>query len=153
MKKIKIIVLLLLCIIITGCGSKEKKEAGTLSNFESIALSQGFAVNDNMGIYKDANYIIGSMIATKDDITIEMVIYDTNDNAINALDSHIKTFNSYKSATATTKKDKGENYYHYEYISNGYYLVSSRIDNTLIFSKTLLTNKAVVENILNSMNY
>ena len=137
----------------TGCGKKESKEVGTLSNFESIAINNGFTVNDNMNTYQNINYIIGSMLASKDDITVEMVIYDTSDNAVKAQDSQINTFNNYKSAGSTTKKDKGENYYKYVFVSNGYYMVSSRIDNTLIFSKVLLANKQVIENILDSINY
>ena len=38
-------------------------------------------------------------------------------------------------------------------VSNGYYVVSSRIDNTLVFCKTMLKNKEKVEAILDSMNY
>ena len=153
MKKISILFLLLVCLFITGCGNKEKKEVGSLSLFESTAINNGFTVNDNMNNYQSASYIIGSMVGNKDDMTIEMVIYDTTENAFNAQEAQIKTFNNYKSSGATTKKDKGENYYKYEYISNGYYMVTSRIDNTLIFSKVTLTNKETIENILNTLNY
>ena len=38
-------------------------------------------------------------------------------------------------------------------ISNGYFMVTSRIENTLIFSKTPLANKEKVEAILTDMNY
>ena len=153
MKKISILFILFTCLFITACGKKESKEIGSLSNFENISINNGFTVKDNMGAYQNINYIIGSMVATKDDITIEMVIYDTTDNAIKAQDNQIKTFSNFKSAGSTTKKDKGENYYKYVFISNGYYMISSRIDNTLIFSKVLLTNKETVENIFTNMNY
>lgn len=153
MKKISILFILLTCLFTTACGKKESKEIGSLSNFENISINNGFTVKDNMGAYQNINYIIGSMVATKDDITIEMVIYDTTDNAIKAQDNQIKTFSNFKSAGSTTKKDKGENYYKYVFISNGYYMISSRIDNTLIFSKVLLTNKETVENIFTNMNY
>lgn len=154
MKKINIIFLLLICILISGCGSnKETKVAGTLSDFNNNAINNSFTVNDNMNSYQSINYIIGSMVASKDDITVEMVIYDTTDNAIKAQDNQIKAFQNMKSANSTTKKDKGENFYKYVYVSNGYYMITSRIDNTLIFSKTLLTNKELVDNIINSMNY
>ncbi len=153
MRKISILVLLVVCIFITGCGKKESKEVGTLSNFESIAKNSEFTVSDNMSEYQNVSYIIGSMLAVKDDITVEMVIYDTVDNAKKAQEGQIKSFLNIKSTGATAKKDKGENYYKYEFISNGYYMMSSRVDNTLIFSKTLFTNKQAVQNILNGMNY
>ena len=153
MKKIGFLLVLLLCIFITGCGTRGTKEVGTLSNFESTAMNQGFMVSDNAANYEGIDYIIGAMIANKNDITIEMVIYDTNENAEKALQNHINTFKNYRSSGSTTKKDEGENYYKYEFISNGYYMVSSRIDNTLVFSKTLLANKETVEGIMTSMNY
>ena len=153
MKRFSILFLLFIFIFITGCGKKESKEVGTLSIFENVCINDGFTVNDNMSAYQNVSYVIGSMVGNKNDITVEMVIYDTADSAIKTQEGHIKTFNNYKSSGATTRKDKGENYYRYTFISNGYYMVSSRIGNTLIFSKTLLDNKETVENILNNMNY
>ena len=38
-------------------------------------------------------------------------------------------------------------------ISNGYYMISSRVENTLIFCKTNLDNKATVENVLGKLGY
>jgi len=58
-----------------------------------------------------------------------------------------------KSTNSVIKKLSGNNYYKFTMITNGYYLVSSRIDNTLIFTKTLLKNKDTVDNILDAMGY
>jgi hypothetical protein len=58
-----------------------------------------------------------------------------------------------KSTGAIIKKDSGKNYYKYTMISNGYYLVTSRVDNTLIFTKTLLKNKDLVDSVLEEIKY
>ena len=65
----------------------------------------------------------------------------------------LDSFNLLKSTGASEKKDKGDNYYKYFLISNNYYMVSSRVDNTLIFCKTLLTNKEEVDKVLDELGY
>ena len=49
--------------------------------------------------------------------------------------------------------DEGKNYRKFWMISNGYYMVSSRIDNTLIFAKVLLENREKVDSVLEDMGY
>ena len=155
MKKLKLILLCFICFLAVGCGSKDSKDVGNLENFKNVCINNGFSIIDKMDEYanEDANYITGAIQATLDDITIEMVQYDNSDNASKIQEQHIKNFMGMKSTGASAKKEKGENYYKFSLISNGYYMVSSRIDNTLIFSKTLLNNKEKVETILNDMNY
>jgi len=152
MKKKLCLLLICICLIITGCNPKTK-EAKNTNNFATISSNNGFIVNDNMNSYKNINYIKDSKKAIFEDITIEMVIYDISDNAKKAQENQIKNFQSLKSTGAAQEKDKGKNYYKYSLISNGYYMVSSRIDNTLIFAKVTLNNKEKIENILNSLEY
>ena len=152
MKKKLILFMICACLLATGCGG-EIKEVKNLDNFTEIAGNNSFTVNDNMNSYTGVTYIEGSKIATIDDVTIEMVIYDSIDNAKKAQERQIESFNSLKSTGASQDKDNGKNYYRYSLISNGYYMVSSRIDNTLIFSKVLLEDKEKVENIFEDMGY
>ena len=152
MKKINVF-LLLFCLFMVGCSSNKTKEVSTLDIFQSISINNGFNVSNNIDSYQDISYITGSMIATMDDITIEMVTYDNGESAKKAQDKHMVVFNTMKGSGAVVHKDKGKNYYKYDMVSNGYYMVSSRIDNTLVFSKTLVKNKDKVEAILNEMNY
>ena len=93
------------------------------------------------------------MTATLDNITMEMVIYDTDENAIKAQDSQIATFNNMKGSGAVISKDKGENYYNYNMITNGYYTISTRIDNTLIFTRVPVDYKEQIDNVLNELGY
>lgn len=154
MKKIGLFLAIICCLLVTGCGSSnEEKVVKTLNYFQAVCTSNGFVVTDNMNGYQDNDYITGSMKATSDNIEIEMVTYDSEDNATKAHDNHIKVFNNMKGSGATLSKDKGKNYYKYDMVSNGYYMVSIRVGNTLVFSKTQVANKEKVEKVLNEMNY
>ena len=153
MKKRYFILLgLVICLILTGCGGGSKEVKST-SDFDMVASNNGFTVNDNMSTYSGNDYITGAMVATTSDITIEMVIYDSVENANKVQEGQIDSFNLLKSTGASEKKDKGDNYYKYFLISNNYYMVSSRVDNTLIFCKTLLTNKEEVDKVLDELGY
>lgn len=152
MKRYFILLGLVICLILTGCGGG-RKEVKSTSDFNTIASNNGFTVNDNMSTYSGNDYITEAMIATTSDITIEMVIYDSMENANKVQEGQIDSFNLLKSTGASEKKDKGENYYKYFLISNNYYMVSSRVDNTLIFCKTLLTNKEEVDKVLDELGY
>ena len=155
MKKIKYLFLCFICLLLVGCASKDSKEVGTLEAFKESCTNNGLEAKDKLEDYQQQNvdYITGSILSTLDDLTIEMVIYDSIDTASKIQKQHIASFINMKSSAATTNNSKGKNYYRFSMISNGYYMVSSRIDNTLIFSKTPLANKEKVEAILNDMNY
>lgn len=153
MKKIYLLVILCLALFVTGCTSNKNKDVGTLSNFENTCIKQGLTVSDNMQEYKDVNYVENAKVATLDDLRIQMVIYDSSENAENVLNDHISAFLTMKGSGSVINKDKGKNYYHFDMISNGYYMISSRIDNTLVFTKTPVKNKEVVDNIFKELGY
>ena len=152
MKRISLVLLGFFCLLLTGCGG-ETKEVKTLKDFETSGTNNGFTVTDNLLSYNNAKYITGSYVAALDDTQVEMVVYDTEANAKKAQDNQIKSFKNIKSSGATGSSEKGENYYSFTLISNGYYMVTSRIDNTLIFSKTLIENKDKVTTLLDSLDY
>lgn len=155
MKKKNILLLvLLICVFITGCGNKTK-EVTTIDIFNDSATKNGFTVKDNINDYKSDTYITSATLAKyNDDIRIEMVVYDNEENAIKVQDEQIKQFRLLRNTgSGVEKKDKGKNYYKYFLISNNFYMISSRVDNTLIFCKTPLDNKEKVENILNDTGY
>ena len=154
MKKIKYLFVGVICLLLVGCGaSNESKNVGSLSDFESIASNNNFVIEDNMSNYIDVNYITEAKIATLDDVIVEMIVYTDSDSAIKVQDAQIDSFRKIKNTGVTEHKDEGKNYYKFWMVSNGYYVVSSRVDNTLIFCKTMLKNKEKVEAILDSMNY
>ena len=153
MKKLFIGVLFIMCLLITGCSSNKVKEAITVLDFMDVMEQKGFNVKDNLESYEGLDYILESKIATYEDIKIEIVIYIDNDNAEKALKNHKKSFDLVKSTGALENVEKGKNYHSYSLVSNGRYMVSSRIDNTLIFTKVMLEDKTVVEEILTGFGY
>lgn len=153
MKKIGLLFIVIFCLFLTACGEKEEKTVKGLSEFSVISANLGFDVASNMDNYTDVDYISDSMIATLDDMSVEMVIYDSEENAIKAQDNQIDTFNKMKGSGANVDNDKGKNYHKYTMITNGYYMVSSRVDNTLIFSRIPVDNKDKVESILEQLEY
>ena len=154
MKKIKYLFVGVICLLLVGCGaSDESKNVGSLSDFESIASNNNFVIEDNMSNYIDVNYITEAKIATLDDVIVEMIVYTDIDSTKKVQDGQIDSFRKIKNTGVTEHKDEGKNYYKFWMVSNGYYVVSSRVDNTLIFCKTMLKNKEKIEAILDSMNY
>ena len=151
MKKIKILLVVFGLFLITGCGNKVK-EVGTIDSFRDITTGKELIATDNIGKYS-VDYIKEAIVATGDDLEIEMIVYDSSENANKIQESHINSFMNMKSTGAIIKKDSGKNYYKYTMISNGYYLVTSRVDNTLIFTKTLLKNKDLVDSVLEEIKY
>ena len=152
MKKISLFLILSIFFVLTGCNTTEK-EVGSLSNFETNASNNDFTVVDNMNNYQGLSYINSAMLASKDETKIEMIIYDTEKTAINVQEKQIESFMNLKNTLATVSKEKGKNYYKFTMISNGYFMVSSRIANTLIFTKSPIDEKNNIENILNEMGY
>lgn len=153
MKKLSIFVLIFMCLFITGCGEDKEKGVATLDNFNTVSVNNSFTVEDNMDAYQNVDYIVGSKVAKYDDIEIEMVKYTDDDYAEKVQDSQIESFNLLKSTGAFEDKEKGDNYYKYILVSNGRYMISARVEDTLVFCKTLLENKETVEKIYNELGY
>ena len=152
-KNLSISLLFVMCLFITGCGENKVKEVATVNDFSVAAENKSFVVSDNTTLYGNVDYIISSTKAIYEDIEIEMVEYSDSESAEKAQENHIESFNLLRSTGAHEVKDKGSNYYHYSLVSNGRYMVSSRIDNTLIFCKVMLEDKETVEEILDELDY
>lgn len=147
-----VFLLIMISLFVTGCGNKTK-EVATLDDFMNIASNKGLTVSDNIEVYETVNYILEAKVAVDDDLTIEMIKYSDEDYAEKAQDNHIESFNLLRSTGAHEVKDKGNNYYGYELVSNGRYMFSIRVDNTLIFGKVLLEDKELTEELLNDLGY
>lgn len=164
MKKLSISLFVFICLFMTGCGEDRIRDVATLDEFHAIANSQRFSVSVNSK-YDEVDYIIDSRVALYDgngngyseddstDVLIEMIKYSDSKYAIQVQNSQIESFNLLKATAAYEDKEKGSNYYSYELVSNNRYMVSSRVDDTLIFCKTLITNKELVEEILDELDY
>lgn len=153
MKKFSIYFLVIMFLFVTGCRTNASKEMITLEDFESISVNSNFMVVDTGEEYSDANYIVGAKKATLGNIEIEMLEYTDIASAETVHADHIDSFNLLKATGAYEIKDEGNNYYKYELVSNGYFMVSVRVENTLIYCKTLLNNKETVEDVFEKYGY
>ena len=149
----KFLLLFMGVLLLTSCGSNKTKTKIDLSEFSNIASTNLFLVNDNMDSYIDIDYILGAKKAILDDISVEMIVYTDDESTNKVQNSQINNFKTIKSTAATENREKGQNYYKFWMVSNGYYMVSSRVDDTLVFSKTLLKNKEKVEKLLEDLGY
>ena len=153
MKKYRIYLIIVMCLFIVGCGSNSTRNVKTLEEFETIAINEGFEIKDTSQRYASASYIEEAMIARYDEIEVEMIRYTTTDYAEQVQEQHIDSFITLKSTGATAEKEKGNNYYDFALISNGRYMVTTRVDNTLIFAKVLVEEREIVDNLINLMGY
>ena len=153
MKKNYLIIFVVILFTLCGCSNKSKAVKG-IDEFNEISVNNDFKVVDNMNSYENIDYIDYATLAViDDDSNLEMVIYESVDYATKVQEGQIENFASRKSTGATEKKDKGKNYYKYSLISNNRYMVSSRVENTLIFCNTSLSNKSSVDAILEELEY
>lgn len=152
-RSLSICLLLGLCLFMTGCGEDKVRTAISLDTFDSVATNKGFTIVDDLDEYENVSYILDSKLATYDDIEIEMIEYSDSDSASKVQEGHIESFDLLKSTGAYAKKEKGSNYYSYALVSNNRYMISTRVDNTLIFCKVMLEDKELVEEILNELGY
>ena len=153
MKKVNFLLLGMFCLLLVGCGNNNNKDVVSTDEFQKAIVNNKFTFLDNMGSYLDVDYVKDAKKGVLDSIVIEMVVYDNEDNAKKVQESQIKAFKTIKNTAAPEEKEEGKNYYKYSMVSNGYYMVSSRIDNTLVFCKTLLENKEKVEAVLEEIKY
>ena len=152
-KNILVCLLLSFCLLMTGCRTNISKTIVTVDEFNNAAVNQGFVVYDNTELYDNVNYIVNSTVAVIDDLEIEMVEYIDSEHASKAQENHIESFKLLKTTGALVNKNKGINYYSYSLVSNNRYMISTRVDNTLIFCKVMLTEKDKVTDLLNELGY
>ena len=153
MKKFSFCLLLIICLFISGCGKVKNKEAITIDNFIQVAENNNLLIVNNMDTYSNVDYIVDSRKAVVDDTEIEMVVYIDSESADKALEYHMSSFETLKSTAAAEKEEERGNYHSYFLISNNRYMISTRVDNTLIFSKTMIENKELVEKVISELGY
>ncbi len=153
MRKFFVCFLMVMCLFMTGCGEDKTKVAISADEFKDICTDNGFTVNENTAVYKNYDYITDARLATLDDIQIEMIQYTDSESAEKVLKGHIDSFNLLKSSGAAEKDTKGDNYHKYFLVSNNRYMVSIRVEDTVIFCKTMLTNKDKVDDVFKELGY
>lgn len=153
MRKLGICFLIVMFLVVTGCSSNESKTVTNLDNFASVTSSSDFSVIDTSSEYSEASYVVGVREAKLDGIKIEMFEYTDTESAELVHEEHIENFNLLKATGAFEVDEPGKNYHKYELVSNGYFMISTQVENTVIFCKTLLENKETVEEIFTELGY
>jgi len=153
MKKLFVCFLMIVCLLMTGCGEAKTKVVISADEFKNICTDNGFTVKDNMNIYKNYDYITDARLATLDGIEIEMIQYTDSESAEKVIEGNIDSFNLLKSSGAAEKDTKGDNYHKYFLVSNNRYMISVRVEDTVVFCKTLLTNKDKVDELFEKLGY
>ena len=138
-------------LMLVGCVTNKELEVVTSDKFTNTMTNNSFQVVSNLDSCNGASYVTESYEATLDDIVIDFVNYTSKEDAEKVLANHITSFSVLKSTGASEKNETGKNYHKYVLISNNYYMLSERIDTTLVFSKTKLKNKDALEKILEEL--
>lgn len=149
----KIFYLLFISILLIGCSFNKEMTPATSTSFSDALTSNSFSVNDNSGNYAGSTYILEAYSGNLNDVTIEYIKYDSIESAKTVLEDHMSSFNMLKSTAASEKNEIGKNYQKYILISNNYYMSSIRVENTLVFCKTNLNNKDIVEKVYEKLGY
>ena len=149
----KIFLLLVLVLFITGCSSNVTKPAKNVNDFETAAENKGFTVEKDCKDYDGVSYIYEYGKIMTGESKVEMIVYSDSEKADAVQKTHIESFDLLKSTGAQAKKEKGKNFYHYSLISNNKYMLSSRIDSTLIFCKVDLADKDLIESLITELGY
>ena len=82
-----------------------------------------------------------------------MIEYSDSETAEKVLEGHVESFNLLKSTGAHEENNKGSNYHRYVLVSNNRYMITLRVDNMLIFSKTLITNQETINKFFEELGY
>lgn len=150
----KIFFTLLLLFILVGCSFNKELNVIDYNKFNNVLINNAFYVDNNSDSYTNSSYIKEAYVARQnDEFMVEFIVYDNDKSAKTVINNHINSFKMLKSTGATEINENGKNYQKYILISNNYYMSSIRVDNTLIFCKTSLKNKDVIEKIYKELNY
>ena len=149
----KIFLLLVLVLFITGCSSGVTKPVKNVNDFKTAASNKGFTVDEENKDYDGVSYIYEYGKIMTGESKVEMIVYSDSEKADAVQKTHIESFDLLKSTGAQAKREKGKNFYHYSLISNNKYMLSTRIDNTLIFCKVDLVDKDLIESLITELGY
>lgn len=151
MKKsfIKIITILFISFVSWGCTTKEVL---TPNAFAAILKNNGFDIVNLTEQYKNNNDIKNVYIGKSNKgYQIEYFILKDEETASNLLNENASEITN--SINTTQTKREGDNYLKYIFVSNEYYFVVSKVDNTLIYVEASLDNQEEINNLLEQMNY
>ena len=151
MKKKVFILGIIALIFLTGCNNKT---AITTDIFTEKAKENGLLITDAISQFKDATFIKNATIAQSvDGWQIEFYILEDENYASSMFEKNKLTFESEKTNTSIEKRINGKSNNRYELTTNNSYMYLSRIDNTLLYMKSDISNKDNIKSFVKILNY
>ena len=155
MKKLTriVVLLVLICIFITGCGNKKALTAAEFS--DKMSAENKYLVYDATNQFSNYDYIKKVYIVADKDANYQLEFYelDSTENAISFIKSNRKTFENAKGKSSVESEVEIANYYKYTLKSNKKYKVLSRIDSTAVYVDVDETYKDQIDKILEEIGY
>ena len=142
----KIIIILLITLLFSGCS---KKTAMTPNFFSAYFEDLGYKILDLSEQYKEHD-ITTALIAKKNNYQIEFFEYLTQKEANNIVEANAKKIIS---LNLTAEKKEGENFLRYSFFTSEYNIIISQIDNTVIYVEVPIEYQEELEKNLNYMFY
>lgn len=155
MKKLKLIFstfIFIFLFLLTGC---MKKEAITSENYQTTMEAKNFTVVEATSQFSNYGYVKKALVALSSDSSYQIEFYelDNEENAKGFYDTNQKQFEENEGEMSYSRKTNIANYSKYVLVSDGYYKVVSRIDNTVVYLNVPEDKKTEVEGILEELGY
>lgn len=141
-----------LLFVITGCGNKKSL---TSEEFITKLKDSGYSIQDATGQFAGYDNISQVTLAISPDSSYQIEFYElsNSDNAVAFFNNNKTKFeNSKGSASAETSVDIG-NHSKYTLLTDGYYKLVSRINNTVIYLNVPASYKSNVNKVLKEIDY
>ena len=146
-KYIKIVIVLLVVLILTGC--EDKKTALNQKQITDKLYKLEFFVDDNTKLMEDST-MRTALSAYNSKYQIEYYIFKDEKRAKEAFQDNKKYFdNNGKKGKEKTKK----NYSKYVQELSDTYNVLTRVDNTLLYISSNIEYKSNIKKVLKELNY
>lgn len=151
MKKYFIKIITIIFILLANCGCTNKSVLSTTA-FSSVLKSHDFEIIDITNQYsKEPNIDKVYIGKNKDKYQIEYFIILNEETAKTIFNENIKAYNNLSGTTKT--KVEGNNFIKYTFLTNSYYVVISKVENTFIYIEAPIDYKNEIDIILEEMNY
>lgn len=151
MKKFRKVVLVLLVLLITGCG---KKESITSDSFKEIMKDNDFYILDSKEQFSEYDYIKEALIAaSSSDYQVEFYVLQDDKNALAFYKYNKEIFEASKEEFSVYSNVDFDTNNKYTLVTEDKYKVISRIKNTVIYADVDKQYKKDVNKIIKKLGY
>lgn len=151
MKKIRNIILVLLIVLMVGCG---KKDSITSDNFKEIMKDNDFYILDSKEQFSEYDYIKEALIAAySDDYQIEFYVLEDDRNALAFYKYNKEIFEASKEDFSVYSNVDFDTNNKYTLVTEDSYKVISRIKNTVLYADVDKEYKNDVNKVIKKLGY